>query len=150
MMQQTEMLSKILNIREQEKKDAQIAHHTSMTFFDRVASKLSTLTNEKAKAEKAYQEYLAEMTTIEKIREQTAYIEKINMQIVTMQAEAKKAREKMEAKQAILTDAHIEVKKFEKIIDNREHEQLQLAERAEQMMMDEISTKQYLSQRSGE
>lgn len=150
MIQQTESLSKILNIREQEKKDAQLVYHEAMAFFEKIATKLYRLLSKKEKAEESYQRYLEEMTTIDKVREQTAYIERLNMQIIAIQAEVQQAREKMEVKQVILTDAHVEVKKFEKIIELREHEQLMIAHRAEQIMMDEISTQQYLSRKLGD
>lgn len=149
-MQQTETLTKILNIREQEKKEAQIAHHKSIALFEEIAGKLYTLLTKKEKAEESYQQFLGEMTTIDKIREQIAYIEILNKQIVTLQTEVQEARKQMEVKQAKLTDAHVEVKKFQKIIEIREYEHLKLSQRAEQIMMDEISTQQYFSRKSGE
>lgn len=149
-MQQTETLNKILNIREQEKKEAQISHHQSMTFFEEIAEKLYGLLSKKEKAEKSYQLYLEEMTTIDKVREQVAYIETLNKQVVTLQTEVQKARKQMEVKQEKLTEAHVEVKKFQKIIEIREDERIKLDQRAEQVMMDEISTQQYFSRKSGE
>lgn len=149
-MHPTETLSKILNIREKEKKDAQLAHHESMVYFEKIATKLYTLLNKKENAEELYEKDFEKLTSIDKIREQTAYIEILNQQIIRMQEQVNEARNEMEVKQLKLTDAHVEVKKYEKIIEFRKHEQLMSAHRAEQIMMDEISTQQYVSRKLGD
>jgi flagellar FliJ protein len=149
-MEQTASLSKILNIREKEKKDAQLEHHQSMEYFEKIAKRLYTLLSRKEEAEESKHQTLRKPTSIDKIREQTAYIEILNKQIIALQEEVNTARKVMEDKQLQLTDAHVEVKKFEKIIEFRKHEQLLVAHRAEQIMMDEISTQQYLSRKLGD
>src|SRR5690625_5200066 len=130
-MHPTETLSKILNIREKEKKDAQHAHHESIVYFEKIATKLYTFLNKKENAEELYEKDFAKLTSIDKIREQTTYIESLNQQIISMQEQVNKARSEMEVKQLKLTDAHVEVKKYEKIIEFRKHEQLMAAHRAE-------------------
>lgn len=148
-MQPTETLAKILNIREKEKKDAQLAHHESIVYFEGISTKLYAMVNRKEDAEGLYEESVKGLTSIDKMREQVEYIAAINQQIVTMQKQMNEARNTMEATQLKLTDAHVEVKKFEKIIELRKNEQLMSAHREEQIMMDEISTQQFVSRRLG-
>lgn len=149
-MHPVQTLSKILNIREKEKKDAQLLHYESTIYFEAVASKLHSLLVEKESAEELYEKDFEEITSIDKIREQTAYIEYLTKQIVVMQEEVDKARNAMEIKQGKLTDAHVEVKKYEKIIEFRKLEHLESELREEQVMMDEISTQQYVSRKIGD
>ncbi|WP_430785929.1 flagellar export protein FliJ [Virgibacillus flavescens] len=141
-------LSKILNVREQEKHDAQKKYHRSIEYFEGVATQLYTLLKKKEDAEGAREEYIQHTIPIDKIREQLAYIEMLNKQILQLQQEVKVARSEMEEKQVILTDAHVEVKKFEKIITYRRKEQEEIIQKNEKIFMDEISVQQYLNQKN--
>ena len=147
MMHQTQTLSKILNIREKEKKDAQREHYESTVHFENLATKLHSLLIEKDSVEKLYEINFGKLTSIDKIREQMAYIEYLTQQIGLMQKQVTEARNAMEAKQGKLTDAHVEVKKYEKIIEFRKLEHLEAERKVEQTMMDEISTQQYVSRK---
>src|SRR5690625_4956970 len=146
-MHPTQTLAKILNIREKEKKDAQLAHYESTVHFGKVATTLHTLLVEKENVEKSYEKDYGKITSIDKIREQMAYIDYLTQQIVRLQEQVNEARNTMEVKQVKLTDAHVEVKKYEKIIEFRKHEQLKSELRKEQIMMDEVSTQQYVSRK---
>jgi len=146
-MHPTQTLAKILNIREKEKKDAQLAHYESTVHFEEVATKLHSLLVEKENVEKSYEKDFGKITSIDKIREQMAYIDYLTQQIVRLQEQVNEARNTMEVKQVKLTDAHVEVKKYEKIIEFRKHEQLKSELRKEQIMMDEVSTQQYVSRK---
>lgn len=144
-MAETASLKKILNVRESEKEDAQLAHHQSIISFEEVATKLYEMLKKKEDAQLSYENYIKDTVQINKIKEQISYIELLNTQIITLQNKVIKAREKMETKQVKLTDAHVEVKKFEKLIENREEEKEIIAQRLEQQAMDEISIQQFLN-----
>lgn len=141
-------LSKILHVREREKHDAQKIYHQSIEYFEGVATQLYNLLKKKEKAEEAHEEYIQSTIPIDKIREQITYIENLNKQILQLQQEVQAARSEMESKQVILTDAHVEMKKFEKIITHRKKEQEELIQRNEKITMDEISVQQYLNQKN--
>lgn len=145
-MAQTEVLSKILNIREKEEKDAQLAHHQSVAFFEKVATQLYQLLRQKENAEEAYKQSIKNPTSIDRIKDQLNYIESLNKQIIMLQNNVNEARNKMETKQEKLTDAHVEVKKFEKLIEKRIDEQKEIELKLEQDSMDEISSQQYIKQ----
>lgn len=141
-------LSKIMNVREREKNAAQKAYTHSIEYFEGVATKLYTLLKKKETAEGVQEDFLQSTIPIDRLREQLAYIEVLNKQIVQLQQEVQTARTEMEAKQVKLTDAHVEVKKFEKIITYRKKEQEELIQRNEKILMDEISVQQYLNQKN--
>lgn len=144
-MTDTLVFSKIRNVKESEKNSAQKAYHQSMEFFEEVATKLYHLLRKKEAAEASYESYLQQSIPLEKLKQQMAYIERLNNQIVNMQSEVQKARDDMQTKQLKLTDAHVEVKKFENIIEARHQSEKEREKKYEKDMMDEISLTQYLS-----
>ncbi|MGM8211753.1 flagellar export protein FliJ [Virgibacillus sp. W0430] len=139
-------LNTVLNVREKEKENAQIAHHHSQQAFEEVATKLYTLLKEKEMAEHSHESQLNTPMPIDQIKEQLAYINTLNAKIVELQKSVQKARADMEEKQILLTEAYIEVKKYEKVIENRVAEEKKLLLKNEQAMMDELSIQQYLGQ----
>lgn len=149
-MSNTKTMSKLLNVRENEKQIAQLAHHQSVEFFEEIATKLYRLLKKKEDAEESYEMSIKQLTSIDKIKEHATYVESLNRQIMQIQEKVKQARNKMESKQLELTDAYVEVKKYEKIIELRKNEQLAIALKQEQAMMDEISTQQFLKRKIGE
>lgn len=138
-------LTKVLQVRENEKKNALVAYNQSIEKFEAVATKLYQLLRKKEDAEDSYESYIKNTTPIETIIEQMAYVESLNKQIVMLQQQVNKARANMEAKQVQLTETHVEVKKFEKLIETRKMEQKEMALKYEQAVMDEISIQQFLS-----
>lgn len=144
-MSQTVSLTKVLNVRENEKKAAQKAFLTSQETFEQVATKLYHVLKKKEMAEASYDEFIQTATPIERIKEQIHYIEKLNAEINLLQREVQFARSQMEKKQDALTDAYIEVKKFESIIEKRKQQEAEQITRAEKMFIDEISINQYIS-----
>lgn len=143
-MAETLVLSKILNVRENEKKDAQREYQQSMDTFERIATELYHLLKKKEVAEESYECYLHTTTQIDILKEQITYMEKLNKQIMKLQNGVQTARTKMECKQSELTDAHIEVKKYENIIEVRNKKKVENFNREEKAFMDEISIQQYV------
>lgn len=144
-MAQTASLTKVLNVRENEKQIAQKAYLNSQEVFEEVAMKLYHALKKKEQAEASYDEYIQTTTPIEKIKEQIAYIEKLNQEINYLQKQVQFARNQMEKKQQDLTEAYIEVKKFETIIERRKQEEAERLAKNEKNFMDEISINQFLS-----
>jgi len=142
---ETKSFVKILHVREREKMDAQKAYQQSMDFFEQIATKFYHLLKKKEKAEESYDELIQYSTTLEKVKEQAVYIEKLNKQIVHLQQEVAQARNEMESKQSELTDAHVEVKKFQHIIDSRNNSQIEKEKKLQRNQMDAISLQQFIS-----
>ncbi|MEC5422692.1 flagellar export protein FliJ [Virgibacillus sp. C22-A2] len=147
-MTQTIALSKILHVREREKNDAQKAYYQSTAYFEEMATQLYNLLRRKEEAEETYEDHLQTIISLDKIREQLTFIEKLNSQILKRQREVQLARSDMESKQLKLTDAHVEVKKFEKIIEVRKKSEDDKLQKIEKASMDEISIQQYLSHKN--
>lgn len=144
----TQVLSKILDIREKEKKDAQLAYHKSVDAFEEIGTKLLKLLQKKEAAEAVYEESLSSNMHIDFIQDQLAYIARLEKNIQALQVQLQRARHNMESKQALLSEAHIETKKFEKIIEFRNNESLTQLKQAEESFMNEISIQQYLSHKN--
>ncbi|MFS0672436.1 flagellar export protein FliJ [Ornithinibacillus sp. 179-J 7C1 HS] len=144
----TQVLTKILDIREKEKKDAQLAYRRSVDIFEDIGTKLFNLLQKKEKAEEAYEEALSSNMHIEFIQDQLAYMERLKREIEELQVQVQQARANMESKQWILSEAHIETKKFEKIIEFRTNETVNQQKQREESFMNEISIQQYLSHKN--
>lgn len=149
MIAETASLLKVLTVRENEKKVAQKAFLKSQDTFEEVATKFYKLLKKKEIAEESYDNYIQTFTSIDMIKEQIAYIEKLNDKINQLQREVQIARNQMEQKQIVLNEAFVEVKKFESIIESREKTAAEKTERMEKSFMDEISINQYLSHKNG-
>lgn len=141
----TVALSKVLNVREKEKTDAQKAYNQAIESFEEVATHLYQLLKKKEKAEETYEESMHETTSIEIIRQQMDYIEVLSKKIMNLQREVQRAREEMDVKHGKLKHAHVEVKKFERIIEKRIQTKEEIMRKQEELTMDEISIQQYLS-----
>lgn len=141
----TVALSKVLNVREKEKVDAQKAYSQAMASFEEVATHLYQLLKKKEKAEETYEESMYETTSIEVIRQQMDYIDVLSKKIMNLQHKVQKAREEMDVKHGKLKHAHVEVKKFERIIENRIQTEEEITKKQDEITMDEISIQQYLS-----
>ena len=148
MIAETASLLKVLTVRENEKKLAQKAFLKSQDTFEEVATKLYKLLKKKEIAEESYDNYIQTFTSIEKIKEQISYIEKLSAKINHLQGEVQLARNQMDKKQIVLNETYIEVKKFESIIESREKSAAEKTERMEKSFMDEISINQYLSHKN--
>jgi len=147
-MADTIVISKILHVRENEKKAAQQAYYQSMNAFEKIGTRLYEKLKKKETAEDTYESDLQSTVSLEKLKVQAAYIDKLNQQIVLLQDEIQAARTEMERKRKKLSDAHMEVKKFEKIIETRKAKETQAIEQEDKKNMDEISIKQYLSRKN--
>ncbi|TFJ94666.1 flagellar export protein FliJ [Lentibacillus salicampi] len=146
----TAAFSRILHVRENEKKNAQKTYQKSIDIFEEVATQLYSLLRKKETAEQSYEEYLQQTIPIDKIRGQLTYIEKLNHQIVELQRDVQKARNEMDANHERLNNAHVEVKKFEKIMEHRQEKSREMTKKHENESMDNISIQQYLSRKPGD
>src|SRR5699024_7797239 len=138
-------------------------------------TRLYQLLKKKEDAEESYEESIQETTPIEIIRQQMDYIEMLSRKIVKLEQDVQNARMEMENKHGKLKDAHVEVKKFEKIIkikkkkkkkkkkngkikddhvevkkfkkkiQNRKQSAKEMEKKLKKKTMDEISIKQYLA-----
>lgn len=147
-MDDIQMFSKILNVREKERRDAELFHQASIQTFESIATELYNILKKKEEAESFTTNSLQKIT-IDRLREQQDYIERLKQKIIQLQAQVSTARTQMETSQFKLSETHIEVKKFETIIDSCREEQKEKEQKLDQASMDDISMQQYLSKRLG-
>lgn len=136
-------LNKILNIREDEKNKALIDQQKAIDIFENVGMKLYEALKKKEIAEDHLYEQM-QAQEIQRIREQTAYIDGLNRAIESLQKEVQIARQHMEKKKKIVTEKYIEYKKIEKLIANRLKVKEEQNARFETQEMDEISITQFI------
>ncbi|MFB4475333.1 flagellar export protein FliJ [Oceanobacillus caeni] len=95
-----------------------------------------------------YEDYINASVSLHQIKQISFYIDSIKDDILAFQQKVNKARNEMELKQAELTDAHIEVKKFEKLIERRTNEERHYLKKVENAFMDEISLNQFMNSKN--
>ncbi|MYL33143.1 flagellar export protein FliJ [Pontibacillus yanchengensis] len=137
---------KLLQLKETDKNVAHKIYQESIEEFEQVATTMYELLKKKEQAEEYYQHQLQQSTQVTELHMTHNYIEQLNKQITQMQSSVQEARNHMENKQEELTFAHVEMKKYEKIIDRKEHNLYSLQMENEKKQMDEISMQQFISQ----
>ncbi|MDY0396365.1 flagellar export protein FliJ [Virgibacillus halophilus] len=115
-----------------------------MDFFEDIAGKMYRLLQKKENAEQSYENYLQQSIPLDRVKEQLSYIELLNQRILDLQNEVQRARQEMNKKQEKLSDAFVEVKKFEKMISYRQQSEKALQDKQEKEFLDEISIRQYV------
>ena len=145
-MSETAVLYKVLEVKEQEKQEAQLERVKAVEKFEHIANQLYEQLKEKEDAEEHLNVEMKATFTIDKMINQTQYINILANKIINLQFHVQQARSKMETAQDQLNEAHIEVKKIEKMIEIREDALEAEARTVEATMMDEMSIKQYNKQ----
>lgn len=119
MISQESVLQKILKIREKDKRNAQLKHAKAVNDFETIATKLYSLLKKKEDTEQTLHHYIQSKAQITKLREHSIFIQTLSKQIEEVQQKVEVARSKMEQTQKELSEAHIEMKKIEKLIEKR-------------------------------
>ena len=145
-MSETTVLYKVLEVKEQEKQEAQLERVKAVEKFEHIANQLYEQLKEKEDAEEHLNVEMKATFTIDKMINQTQYINILANKIINLQFHVQQARSKMETAQDQLNEAHIEVKKIEKMIEIREEALEAEARTVEASIMDEMSIKQYNKQ----
>lgn len=143
-MSNIQTMEKIMDLRVKEKNEIQQAYNQAIHYFEKQASELYTLLKEKEMAQGEYQKQLSKSLKVNDMLLSHVYLENLNKRIEYLQKMVYYAREEMEKQQQKLADAHVEVKKFNKMIEYRVSENILMRKREEDILMDEISVRQYL------
>lgn len=138
-------LSKVLQVRENEKNNTLLSYNQSLKIFEQIATKLYEQLKAKELAEEQMEELKRAIMPIDTIVEQMNYIDSLYQKVAKLQLEVDQARSDMEQKRELLTDAYKEVKIFEKLIEKRQNEATQALLKEQMEAMDEISIQQFMS-----
>jgi len=139
---------KLLDLQATEKNLAQKDYQESVDQFEEIATKLYHLFKQKEEAEAKYIKALESSTDVRTLHMNQQYIARLDQQINTLQPSVQQARGDMEQKQEKLSSAHVEMKKYEKIIERKEEYHRVSEMEHEKKEMDEISMQQFISQGS--
>lgn len=143
-MSDTAVLLKLLHLRELEKEEAQRKQIEARDLFEDIATKLYRALKAKETAEDELRQSMQNKTPIVKIKAKSTYIETLKQKIVLLQSDVQKARKNLQIAEENLTEAHVEMKKIEKMIEHREQRRRENEKKLEMKQMDEISLQQYM------
>lgn len=133
----------ILNVREQEKNETEMAYKEAVRSFEEVATKLYELLKKKEDLIAFQQERLVTGSSIEEISHYARFINSMEKTIEDVQQKVVQARAKMNWQEQKLVEKNLEVRKFEKMrerdFETYKEEQLRL----ETILLDEISSLAY-------
>ncbi|SFK26855.1 flagellar FliJ protein [Halobacillus dabanensis] len=145
-MSNIQTFQRIREIRDREKQKSQKAHKEAVDAFEKQAALLYEALRKKEEAVDRFNQTLSERTVeANAFVQHQHYINRLEERIEDLQPVVQKTRLEMQHSQAKLSEAHIEVKKFDTLIENKETKQLNWIKREENRNMDELSMQQYLN-----
>lgn len=141
-------LSKILNVKDREKLTLQKEYKQIVDRFEDVGTKLYNVLKRKEESEKTVETGLRTKMEAHTLFNYYQYIDKLTHEENELQKELQNIRLEMEERQQKLTDAYVEVKKFETLIDKQKQYIRKEEKRVEGLFMDELSMLQYAVKRN--
>ncbi|WP_281975569.1 flagellar export protein FliJ [Halobacillus litoralis] len=137
---------KIKDIRDKEKREKQLFHQEAVDIFERKAEQLYDALKKKETAVHEFNRKLSEKTVqAGSFIQHQNYIARLEEKIDSLQPAVQQARVKMQQSQSKLTEAHVEVKKYETLIENKYLKYQNWVKSEENKHMDELSMQQYLN-----
>lgn len=137
---------KIKDLSDKDKHEKQKEYQKAVETFEKRARELYERLREKEQAVEQFNDSLSRGTLpAGAFVQHRQYIEHLEAIVDDLQPFVQQARMKMEHAQTVLTDAYIEVKKYEKLIEMKEEEEVQWMKYEENARMDELSMNQYLN-----
>lgn len=139
----TYRFDKLLTIREQEKKETEMAYKEAVRDFEEVATKLYDLLKKKEDLISFQQERLKLGSSIDEIHHYARFIDSLEKTIADVQQKVVQARAKMNWYEERLLEKNIEVRKYEKMRE-KDFEVFKIEQnRLETIQLDELSSLAY-------
>ncbi|WP_226578765.1 flagellar export protein FliJ [Halobacillus litoralis] len=137
---------KIRDLRDREKLDKQRKYQSDMESFEMYAHQLYEALKKKEDAVNQFNDQLSKgAVEVQSFIHHQKHIQHLENVIQSLQPSVQHARVKMQQSQEALSNAHVEVKKFDKVIERKEDQQLQMLKDQEIQAMDELSLQQFLN-----
>ncbi|ARJ40034.1 flagellar export protein FliJ [Sporosarcina sp. P21c] len=140
---------KVLNLREQERDETEMAYKEAIEEFEKIATQLY---DQMKKKENVLEEQQQRMTTgfsIDDLHSYSRFINTLDLTIDHIQQEVMKSRSKMNWYESQLLEKNIEVKKFEKMKEIGKEQYNAEMEHVETNRIDELSTMKFRSREDG-
>ncbi|MFS1518375.1 flagellar export protein FliJ [Bacillus sp. SCS-151] len=137
----------ILSIKEHEKEAVLVEYNKSIENFEIVGKKLYELLKQKEERQAGQSEKITRGSSIEDIQKYQRFMLKIDQDINNLQQLVAEARAQMQAKEKLLLEANIEMKKYERMKEI-DYENFVMTNKCnENKLMNEISVQQFLRTR---
>ncbi|MCP3026121.1 flagellar export protein FliJ [Halobacillus sp. A5] len=137
---------KVKDLQEREKKQKQKIYQEHIDHFESVATQMYELLKRKETEDLRFDEELSGSSIkAEVFMQHERFVEQLEQQINDLQNTVHKARTDMESAHEVLSTAHIEVKKYESLIDRRLQQRSAWNKAEESKSMDELSVRQFLN-----
>ena len=133
----------ILNVREQEKNETEIAYKEAVRSFEEVATRLFELLKKKETLIAFQQERLVTGSSIDEISHYARFLDSMEKTIDDVQKKVVQARTKMNWHEQKLLEKNLEVRKFEKMRERDFEAYKEEQNRLETILLDEISSLTY-------
>ncbi|ARF18452.1 flagellar export protein FliJ [Sporosarcina ureae] len=140
---------KVLNLREQERDETEMAYKEAIEEFEKIATQLY---HQMKKKENVLEEQRQRMNTgfsIDDLHSYSRFINTLDLSIDHIQQEVMKSRSKMNWYESQLLEKNIEVKKFEKMKEIGKEQYDVEMEHIETNRIDELSTMKFRSREDG-
>ncbi|GEL75877.1 flagellar export protein FliJ [Tenuibacillus multivorans] len=137
-------LEKLYDIKENDFNKAQSQYNRSIEHFEQVGQQLYELLKHKEELETKLGNMVNQRIKVISLSSYHQHLERLKYQENAIQVKVHQARLNMENKQQLMTNAHQEVKKLEKLIEKRHSKQKQITKKAENQFLDDISVQQYI------
>lgn len=134
---------KILDVKEQEKTESELAYKESVQVFEEIATKLYELLKKKEDLISFQQERLRIGSSIDEINHYSRFIDSLEKTIEEIQQKVVQARAKMNWHEQKLVEKNLEVRKYEKMRENDFERYKEDQLRIETALLDELSTIAY-------
>ena len=133
----------ILNVREQEKNETEIAYKESVRSFEEIATRLYELLKKKEDLIAFQQERLVTGSSIDEISHYARFLDSMEKTIDDVQKKVVQARTKMNWHEQKLLEKNLEVRKLEKMRERDFEAYKEEQNRLETVLLDEISSLTY-------
>lgn len=143
MMKYTYRFEKVLNIREQEKHETEMAFKESVRDFEEIATKLYNILKKKEDLISFQQKRLEIGSSIDEISHYARFIDSMEKTIEDVQKKVVQARAKMNWHEQKLLEKNLEVRKYEKMREKDFELFKEEQNRLETIQLDELSSLAY-------
>lgn len=131
--------SQVMDIKEQEKSEAEMAYKESVSLFENVATEMYEALKKKESLIDFQQQKMQEGLSILEMHNYANFIDSIEKKITDLQHKVIQARSKMEWFEEKLLEVSLEFKKYEKMQERDYEAHLKEEDRLEMIQLDEIS-----------
>lgn len=140
---------KVLDLREQERDETEMAYKEAIEQFEKVATQLYDQMKKKENVLEEQQQRMTTRFSIDDLHNYSRFIKTLDVTIDHIQQEVMKSRSKMNWYESQLLEKNIEVKKFEKMKEIGKEQHDAEEELVEANRIDELTTMKFRSKEDG-